>query len=309
LTAAGSRDGRRRHRHPRGSPCCAPTGSTLALIGGAIALCDRSALRRDRSSRRLSRKPRLRPRRSRPPAPAPELPHLRPRPTAAPAAGPARLAPGGPPRLVRDRGDRRARPRAVLRRLPGRRPWSRGPRAEDDADAARAGDRAPLSRGRRLPGYLREPGARPRDDRPLSRPPPGRLADLFGQVLGLCAQAGLVAGVLAVYRTKVEASASNHATRSYERIAGRSLPRQDGSTPPRTSSTGRREATSSPPGTEGASGFGRPRSASSESEPRTPSQSPGSGRSGLSSAVSASSATGTRSARPIRRTRPTGSGG
>jgi transposase len=46
------------------------------------------------------------------------------------------------------------------------------------------------------------------------------LADLFGQVLGLCARAGLVeVAVLAVDGTKLEASASNHATRSYEQIA------------------------------------------------------------------------------------------
>jgi transposase len=48
----------------------------------------------------------------------------------------------------------------------------------------------------------------------------GALADLFGQVLGLCAAAGLVeVAVLAVDGTKLEASASNHATRSYEQIA------------------------------------------------------------------------------------------
>ena len=34
-------------------------------------------------------------------------------------------------------------------------------------------DRAPLSRGRRLPGDLRQPDPRPRDDRPLPGPPPG----------------------------------------------------------------------------------------------------------------------------------------
>ena len=46
------------------------------------------------------------------------------------------------------------------------------------------------------------------------------LADLFGQVLGLCADAGLVeVGVLAVDGTKLAASASNHANRSYEQIA------------------------------------------------------------------------------------------
>ena len=46
------------------------------------------------------------------------------------------------------------------------------------------------------------------------------LADLFSQVLGLCARAGIVeTGVLAVDGTKLEASASYHATRSYEQIA------------------------------------------------------------------------------------------
>jgi transposase len=46
------------------------------------------------------------------------------------------------------------------------------------------------------------------------------LADLFGQVLGLCSEAGLVeAGVLAVDGSRLAASASNHANRTYERIA------------------------------------------------------------------------------------------
>jgi transposase len=46
------------------------------------------------------------------------------------------------------------------------------------------------------------------------------LSELFGQVLGLCADAGLVeVAVLAVDGSKLEASASNHATRSYEQIA------------------------------------------------------------------------------------------
>ena len=46
------------------------------------------------------------------------------------------------------------------------------------------------------------------------------LADLFGQVLSLCGEAGLVeAGVLAVDGTKLAAMASERATRSYEQIA------------------------------------------------------------------------------------------
>src|SRR5215207_10166946 len=50
------------------------------------------------------------------------------------------------------------------------------------------------------------------------------LADLFGQVLGLCAKAGIVdVGVIAVDGTKLAAAASDGATRSYERIAAEIL--------------------------------------------------------------------------------------
>jgi transposase len=46
------------------------------------------------------------------------------------------------------------------------------------------------------------------------------LGDLFGQVLGLCAEAGLVkAGVIAVDGSKFAAAASDRATRTYEQIA------------------------------------------------------------------------------------------
>src|SRR5665213_1258206 len=46
------------------------------------------------------------------------------------------------------------------------------------------------------------------------------LADLFGQVLGLCAEAGLVkVGVVAIDGTKVHANASQHAARDYEQLA------------------------------------------------------------------------------------------
>src|SRR3954451_11234072 len=46
------------------------------------------------------------------------------------------------------------------------------------------------------------------------------LAELFGAVLGLCADAGLVrVGVVAIDGTKVHANASQHATRDYEQIA------------------------------------------------------------------------------------------
>jgi transposase len=54
------------------------------------------------------------------------------------------------------------------------------------------------------------------------------IAGLFGEVLGLCAEAGLVeAGVLAVDGTKLHANASEHATRGYERIAAEILEEAD----------------------------------------------------------------------------------
>ena len=46
------------------------------------------------------------------------------------------------------------------------------------------------------------------------------LGDLFGKVLELCAEAGLVhVDVIAVDGTRVHANASPHANRDYERIA------------------------------------------------------------------------------------------
>src|SRR3954463_13676647 len=54
------------------------------------------------------------------------------------------------------------------------------------------------------------------------------LAELFGEVLWLCADAGLVrVGVIAVDGTKVHANASHHATRDYEQIAREILEHAD----------------------------------------------------------------------------------
>jgi transposase len=54
------------------------------------------------------------------------------------------------------------------------------------------------------------------------------LGDLFGQVLALCAEAGLVGlGVVAVDGTKLHANASQHATRDYEQIAREILAEAD----------------------------------------------------------------------------------
>ena len=54
------------------------------------------------------------------------------------------------------------------------------------------------------------------------------LAELFGEVLWLCAEAGLVrVEVIAVDGTKVHANASHHATRDYEQIAREILEHAD----------------------------------------------------------------------------------
>src|ERR1035441_1869983 len=54
------------------------------------------------------------------------------------------------------------------------------------------------------------------------------LADLFGQVLGLCAEAGLAkVGVIAIDGTKVHANASQHAARDYEQLAREILAEAD----------------------------------------------------------------------------------
>src|SRR5215208_4194059 len=46
------------------------------------------------------------------------------------------------------------------------------------------------------------------------------LAELFGEVLALCGEAGLVGvGVIAIDGTKVHANASRHANRDYDRLA------------------------------------------------------------------------------------------
>jgi transposase len=54
------------------------------------------------------------------------------------------------------------------------------------------------------------------------------LGELFGEVLALCAEAGLVqAGVIAIDGTKVHANASQHANRDYEQIAREILAEAD----------------------------------------------------------------------------------
>src|ERR687885_2243265 len=71
------------------------------------------------------------------------------------------------------------------------------------------------------------------------------LAGVFGAVLALCADAGLVcAAVLAVDGTKLHANASERATCDYEDWRARSWPMPTRSTPRRTSASAMRAATS-----------------------------------------------------------------
>jgi transposase len=71
------------------------------------------------------------------------------------------------------------------------------------------------------------------------------LSELFGQVLRLCADAGMVrVGVVAVDGTKVHANASERTTRDYEQIAREILEQPPRSTRSRTSSSASGAATS-----------------------------------------------------------------
>ena len=104
------------------------------------------------------------------------------------------------------------------------------------------------------------------------------LADLFGQVLELCAEAGLVkVGVIAIDGTKVHANASQHAARDYEQLAREILAEADAVIAKRTSFTGRLAAMSYRqsfrPTMAARAGCGKPSSALTPSAPRTPSRS------------------------------------
>jgi hypothetical protein len=91
-----------------------------------------------------------------------------------------------------------------------------------------APDRPSLRRRRRHARDLRQPRAGPHDDRAFRQRHEAALAELFGEVLWLCAEADLVrVEVIAVDGTKVHANASHHATRDYEQIAREILEHAD----------------------------------------------------------------------------------
>jgi transposase len=75
------------------------------------------------------------------------------------------------------------------------------------------------------------------------------LAELFGEVLGLCDRAGLVKrGVVSIDGTRIAGDASPGSTATSSRSPGRSSPRRGRPTRPRTSSMARGAAMSCPSG-------------------------------------------------------------
>ena len=137
------------------------------------------------------------------------------------------------------------------------------------------------------------------------------LAELFGEVLALCAEAGLVrVGVIAVDGTKVAANAAPQATRDYEQIAREILAEADAVDAEEDERSATRAATSCRPSWRprraGAAGCARPSAASTSSAPRRPGRSRATGPNG-SARPSAGSKKSTRSsAGPTRPMRPIG---
>jgi transposase len=122
------------------------------------------------------------------------------------------------------------------------------------------------------------------------------IAELFAQVLGLCARAGLVQlGVVAVDGTKIAAAATHHATRSYGRSRARSSSRRPSSTPLKTSFMATHAAMSFPrscrPRRVVASGCARPSMRWTPNVKPTPSRSRVTAASGCVSAGAGSSRT------------------
>jgi transposase len=138
------------------------------------------------------------------------------------------------------------------------------------------------------------------------------LAELFSQVLRLCADAGLVsAGLIAIDGSKVRADASDKALRSYDDIAreileeaGRIDAAEDDIHGP---ARGDELPEHLPAARAAAPGCARPRSGSSASGPATRSRSRTGEQSGSPSASAGSSRTGARSASRAATTRPTSS--
>jgi transposase len=140
------------------------------------------------------------------------------------------------------------------------------------------------------------------------------LAELFGEVLALCAEAGLVnVGLLAIDGTKVHANASQHANRDYEQLAREILEEADAVDAPRTSGSATRVATSCrrswPPARAGAGGCARPSAGSMTSAPRRPGRFRARDPSGCGNPSAAWRRSTRSNAAPTPITRPTGRAG
>jgi hypothetical protein len=86
--------------------------------------------------------------------------------------------------------------------------------------AVLAGDRARVRRGRGLPRDRRAAAARHAAIARFVERHERALGELFGEVLGLCADAGLATvGVIAIDGTKVAANANRDQAMNYEQIA------------------------------------------------------------------------------------------
>jgi hypothetical protein len=135
------------------------------------------------------------------------------------------------------------------------------------------------------------------------------LAELFGQVLGLCAEAGLVrAGVIAVDGSKFRAAAPDSALSGYAEIAAELLADAERIDAAEDERYGRRGAMSCPGSSRAAGddgpGFAPQSGASTPSERPSWSRFRGTGSGGLRSAIAASSRTGAPSTRQTVPTRP-----
>jgi transposase-like protein DUF772 len=136
------------------------------------------------------------------------------------------------------------------------------------------------------------------------------LAALFGEVLALCAESGLVrVGVIAVDGTKVAANASVQATRDYEQIARQILAEADAIDADEDARFGDARGDELPPSSRrrraGAVGCARPSAASTTSARRRPGRSPAHAPTGSKRASAASKRSTRWSAARTPPTRPT----
>ena len=140
------------------------------------------------------------------------------------------------------------------------------------------------------------------------------LAELFGEVLALCADAGLVrVGVIAVDGTKVEANAAPQATRDYEQIAREILAEADAVDAEEDEQFGDARGDELPPElatAQGRRGWLRDASAASmTSAPRRRGRSRATGPTGSTRPSAASKKSTGPSATPMPPTRPTARAG